>query len=94
MWKRCFCLAGGLWLAAVAAYAAEGENWFPFDPKPDTFADDSAIDLRFLNERFAGDQGFIGVKEGQFIHSRTVEPVRFWAVNGPPHELRGADLRQ
>jgi hypothetical protein len=76
------------------AWAAEAENWFPFDPKPDAFAAGSATDLRFLNERFAGEQGFIGVKDGQFIHSRTGEPVRFWAVNGPPHELTGPDLRQ
>jgi len=76
------------------AWAAEAESWFPFDPKPDSFADSSAIDLRILNERFASEQGFIGVKDGQFIHSRTGEPVRFWAVNGPPHELSGADLRQ
>jgi hypothetical protein len=94
MWKRCFCAGGSVWLAAFVAWAAEAENWFPFDPKPDAFAEGSATDLRFLNERFAGEQGFIGVKDGQFIHSRTGEPVRFWAVNGPPHELTGADLRQ
>src|SRR5208282_5916626 len=94
MWKRCFCPGGSVWLAAFVAWAAEAENWFPFDPKPDAFTNGSATDLRFLNERFAGEQGFIGVKDGQFIHSRTGEPVRFWAVNGPPHELTGADLRQ
>jgi hypothetical protein len=94
MWKRCFCLGGWVWLAAFMAWAAQGESWFAFDAKPDVFADNSAIDLRFLNERFAGEQGFIGVKDAQFVHSRTGEPVRFWAVNGPPHELTGADLRQ
>jgi hypothetical protein len=94
MWKRCICFGGWVWLAAIVAWAAEGQGWFAFDPKPDAFADGSAIDMRFLNERFAGEQGFIGVKDGQFVHSRTGEPVRFWAVNGPPHELTGADLRQ
>jgi hypothetical protein len=94
MWKRCICFGGWAWLAAFMAWAAEGQGWFAFDPKPDAFADGSAIDLRFLNERFAGEQGFIGVKDSQFVHSRTGEPVRFWAVNGPPHELTGADLRQ
>ena len=94
MLNRCFCLGGSFWLAASVAWSAESDNWFPFDPKPDTFTQDSAIDLRFLNERFAGEQGFIAVKDGDFIHSRTGEPVRFWAVNGPPHELTGADLRQ
>lgn len=94
MWKRCICFGGWIWLAAFTAWAAEGQGWFAFDPKPDTFADGSVIDLRFLNERFAGEQGFIAVKDGQFTHSRTGEPLRFWAVNGPPHELLGADLRQ
>jgi hypothetical protein len=94
MWKRCFCLGGWVWLAAFMAWAARDESWFAFDAQPDAFADNSAIDLRSLNERFAGEQGFIGVKDGQFVHSRTGEPVRFWAVNGPPHELTGADLRQ
>jgi hypothetical protein len=42
-----------------------------------------------LNEEVAGPGGFIGAKEGQFIHTGTGKPVRFWAVNGPPHELKG-----
>src|ERR1035437_10358139 len=94
MLKRFSLLASGVWLVAIIGCAAQGQSWFPFDPKPDGFTAQSAIDLRFLNERFAGEQGFIGVKDGQFIHSRTGEPVRFWAVDGPPHELTGADLRQ
>ena len=80
--------------ADLARLAAENQNWFPFDPKPDSFSGDSVIDLRFLNEPFAGEQGFVAVKDGQFIHSRTGEPVRFWGVNGPPRELKGAELRQ
>jgi hypothetical protein len=94
MWKRCAFAGGWIWLTAFAAWAAAEDSWFPFNPKPDSFTNGSAIDLRSLNERFAGEQGFIGVKEGQFIHTQTGEPVRFWAVNGPPHELSGTDLRQ
>ena len=45
MWKRCICFGGWVWLAAIVAWAAEGQAWFAFDPKPDTFADGSAIDL-------------------------------------------------
>src|SRR5262249_52941888 len=73
---------------------AEDNAWFPFTPKPDPFSQDCPLDLRFLNEHFAGEKGFIEVKDGQFIHSKTGEPVRFWAVNGPPHDLKGNDLRQ
>ncbi|HSU68629.1 MAG TPA: hypothetical protein VLJ39_17240, partial [Tepidisphaeraceae bacterium] len=69
------------------------EGWFPFSPLPDGFTE-SAIDLRSLNEKQAGDGGFIIVKDGQFVHGKTGEPVRFWAVNAPldkvddPRELR------
>ncbi len=80
-------------VAESAAAAAEQKGWFAFDPQPDSFAE-SAIDLRFLNEKFAGEHGFIGVKDGQFIHSGTGEPVRFWGVNGPSHDLKSESLRQ
>ncbi len=80
--------------AASAKTAAENKDWFAFDPKPDSFTNHSATDLRFLNEKFAGENGFIGVKDGNFIHTTSGEPVRFWAVNGPPEDLPPADLRQ
>jgi hypothetical protein len=73
--------------------AAEQQGWFAFDPKPDRFAPESAIDLRFLNEQFAGEHGYIGVKAGEFVHTGNGQPVRFWAVNGPPHELKAPELR-
>jgi len=73
--------------------AAESAPWLPFDPLPDAFGP-SPIDLRFLNEKQAGDKGFIGVKDGDFIHTGTGETVRFWAVNGPPHQLAGEELRR
>jgi len=79
--------------AAEPRIGAE-EGWFPFEPKPDPFAQDSLLDLRFLNEHIAGENGFIAVREDQFIHSKTGEPMRFWAVNGPPHGLNGTDLQQ
>jgi hypothetical protein len=71
-----------------------GDTWFDFAPTPDPFGPESAIDLRFLNERVAGEQGFITVKDGEFVHSSSGEPVRFWAVNGPPHDLKGPELKQ
>lgn len=79
----------------TSVYAASSpEGWFPFDPKPDPFSD-SPIDLRFLNEKFAGEHGFIAAKDGHFIHSANGQPVRFWAVNGPSRESGDrAELRQ
>jgi hypothetical protein len=84
-------LAGFIVLLCVrpnSLTAEEGvkpDSWFRFEPSPDPFTN-SAIDLRFLNERNAGEQGFIAVKDGHFVHSNTGESVRFWAVNGPPQE--------
>src|SRR5438270_137059 len=77
--SACLCLA----VAAVGAAFSAEQSWFPFDPEPDQFGSNSAIDLRFLNERFAGEHGFISVSNGQFIHSASREPLNFWGVNGP-----------
>jgi hypothetical protein len=72
-------------LAAVNRQAnADTPGWFAFNPKADEFSAKSGIDLRGLNEKVAGDGGFIGVKGSQFVHSKTGLPVKFWAVNGPP----------
>ena len=79
---------------ARAREVSDNAGWFSFDPKRDDFGADSAIDLRTLNEKFAGQNGFIGVKDGQFIHSGNGEPVRFWGVNGPPEGLNGEELRR
>ena len=62
---------------------AANAGWFAWEPKPDGFAKTSAIDLRGLNEKTDGDGGFIGARGGHFVHTKTGEPVRFWAVNGP-----------
>jgi hypothetical protein len=74
--------------------AAESKGWLPFDPKPDSFAANSGINLRFLNEKFAGEHGFITVTNGEFVRSADGQPLRFWAVNGPPHDLKGPALRE
>ncbi len=61
-------------------------GWFPFNPAPDENASDSVTDLRKLNEAFAGEHGFIRARGGQFERSGDGEAVRFWGVNGPPHD--------
>jgi hypothetical protein len=72
---------------------AQGEpGWSAFAPPPDRFRPDNAIDLRRLNERFAGEEGRI-VARGAGVRPRgDGEPVRFWGVNGPsntdPEKLR------
>jgi hypothetical protein len=74
--------------AGARRLEAANKGWFAFDPKPDPFSASSGINLRALNEKTAGDGGFIAVKGSQFVHSKTAEPVRFWAVNGPSSKGR------
>ncbi|HTH46331.1 MAG TPA: hypothetical protein VMB21_02345, partial [Candidatus Limnocylindria bacterium] len=59
---------------------ADETGWTSFQPEVDPF-DFSPIDLRRLNEKQAGDGGFIATRGEEFIHSKTGEPVKFWAVN-------------
>lgn len=72
---------------AKAVTSAE-KDWFAFDPSADTFEASSAIDLRFLNEKEAGEHGIIMAKDGRFVHSLNGQPVRFWAVNGAAAKSR------
>ena len=52
-----------------------------FDPPLDTFSDKAVIDLRSLNEKVAGESGFVKVDaNGDFLLGNG-KPVRFWAIN-------------
>ena len=80
--------------STASANAADDATWFAFEPKDNAFSADNPISLRGLNEKFAGENGVIVAKNGQFIHSANGKSVRFWAVNGPPHDLNGAALER
>ncbi len=74
---------------AHLALIVVAEDWFNFES---VSPDRSVIDLRSLNESFAGEHGYVQSKEGQFWLGND-KPVRFWAVNGPPKELKGEALK-
>lgn len=57
--------------------AAEG--FFPFSPEPDGYTD-SPIDLRYLNEEEAGQDGYM-YAEGDKIYLASGKEERFWATN-------------
>ena len=65
---------------SIATPSGAPAGWFAFAPDFDPF-NKAALDLRSLNEAFAGEQGFIQVKGDSFVHEKTGQPVRFWAVN-------------
>lgn len=87
--------------AAVSACPVRGFSqetgstygWFSFAPGPEVFGK-SPLDLRSLNEPVAGSRGWIAAKGGDFVFPDTDEPVRFWAVNGPPDQLSGEELQR
>ncbi|MCS7186400.1 MAG: hypothetical protein RMK89_05530 [Armatimonadota bacterium] len=88
----CFLLINRVWIPKGKLKPNERvqvavAGWSPFDPDSDIFSL-SPIDLRSLNEKFAGEKGFITVKGDQFVHNKTGEPVRFWGVNAGPDIVR------
>jgi hypothetical protein len=53
-----------------------------FEPSPDSFSPDALLDLRALNEKVAGEHGFLTrSKDGNDFIFGDGTPVRFWAVN-------------
>lgn len=58
------------------------DRCWAFQPPRDEFSPDSLLDLRFLNEKFAGEHGFVSrSKEGDDFTFSDGSPARFWAVN-------------
>lgn len=66
---------------AARRLAAANQGWAVWNPPADDFRP-SPIDLRSLNEKFAGENGWITARDERFVHSGNGQPVRFWAVNG------------
>ncbi|MBA3847708.1 MAG: hypothetical protein H0X45_13835, partial [Planctomycetes bacterium] len=61
--------------------AISTEGRWAFDPEPDTFSADALLDLRSLNEKHAGEHGFIGKNDaGDFVRGDG-KPIRFWAMH-------------
>ncbi len=66
--------------SAASEVAAEG-RW-AFQPPRDEFSPRALLDLRSLNEKFAGQHGFVTrSKDGNDFAFADGTPARFWAVN-------------
>ena len=60
---------------------ATGPHW-AFEPAKDMFSPDALLDLRGLNEKIAGENGFVTrSKDGNELLLGNGKPARFWAVN-------------
>jgi hypothetical protein len=67
---------------AVSSCASEPSPW-AFEYPGDEFSASAMLDLRYLNEDYAGAHGFIGLTEdGESFQREDGEPIRFWPVNG------------
>ncbi len=88
----CFVLTTSTWApngilkpgqadAAKAQAPTETNSW-AFEPGEDPFRADAALDLRFLNEKFAGEHGFIKLSpDGNDFVRGDGQPIRFWCAN-------------
>lgn len=84
---RAFVFCG----VAAACHADGGGEWIEWAEGSDGLAE-SQISLRGLNERAAGEAGWVSVRGGRFVLGDG-KPVRFWAVNGPPGAVKADDLK-
>ena len=60
-------------------------GFFAFEPGQDAFTPDALLDLRGLNEKRAGEQGWVAAKGDDFVLPNGT-PLRLWAVNASNHE--------
>jgi len=61
----------------LVAFPAD-DSW-AFDPEADAFATDAVLDLRYLNEKTAGEHGFIRLSpDGEGFVRGDGQPIRFW----------------
>lgn len=86
-----FVLSGRAKPDELAKPSTQGE-WIAWNPGTDPHTE-SPIDLRLLNEPEAGSAGRIVVRDGNFVREGDGRQMRFWAVNGPPADLRGDALQ-
>lgn len=67
---------------ATNTYSPGAEGRWAFQPPRDTFSTEALLDLRALNEKVAGEHGFITrTQDGNDFRFSDGSPARFWAVN-------------
>ena len=76
------CLAVSLVLCLLSTDANADAGSWDFEPGRDTFSNAAILDLSSLNERMAGETGFVRRStDGAGFVRGDGEPIRFWAVN-------------
>src|SRR5687768_7556524 len=68
--------------STVLTVSAAEEGKWAFVPPRDDFSSNSMLDLRYLNERVAGESGYVTLsKDGNDFLLGNGKPARFWALN-------------
>jgi hypothetical protein len=64
-------------------FAQSPANGWSFSYPGDSFTSDALLDLRYLNEKTAGENGFIQLStDGNSFQTENGKPMRFWSING------------
>lgn len=80
---RFYLLLIGLLLQAAATLGQSPQNGWAFQIQPDPFDTSAMLDLSYLNERQAGENGFVQRSEdGEGFVTERGGPIRFWATGG------------
>ena len=68
---------------ALAYSQTPDKSWWTFEYPNDKSLDSGLLNLRFLNEQFAGQNGFIQLSDdGNSFTQGNGTAIRFWACNG------------
>lgn len=67
----------------AAPLRAQSTTTWNVDYPEDKFSPDALLDLRYLNEKSAGETGFVKLApDGRSFLTGNGQPIRFWATNG------------
>lgn len=64
------------------AWSQDPQSGWSFQYPQDNFSQDAVLDLRYLNEEMAGQNGFIRLSEDGESFVNDQGEIRFWAING------------
>ena len=65
----------------LCVYVVYGAETFPFDPPRDTLSEEALLDLRWLNEKQAGENGWLRINSDGDFELGNGESMRIWAIN-------------
>jgi hypothetical protein len=72
-----------LLLSSIFSKAQLPKDGWSFTYPGDKFTNDAMLDLRYLNEKVAGENGFIQLSaDGNSFQTENGKPMRFWSING------------